>query len=392
MEIDIFGAINDYGDEDWGFSAKTLRKKLEGLKEGDELTVYINSPGGNVFEGLTIYNILAEKKPIIKIVGEASSMASVIACAGKEVMIAESAVMLLHKPWTVAIGNEDDMKKTSKELETLKNSIIAAYRTKTGMSAEEINDLLEQDRYFGAEECLKYGLVDKIYSPTQSESREAAMAFARMQYYAMKIHTKLNTNQLNSQNHGGEMDFEGMKAQRDELQNKVNELTSQFTALNAEISEARAEVKTMKEERNTLTATISELQAKISDYDEKHILNTVKLDIERLRDKILPVENSAENNFELEQELLMLRKMDSNIRINGKHPYDKRIAEIEARKSLKELEELLEIDSDIVSLTDADVTSDEGREAVHSAVLALMKRDNIKDYNTALEIILKENK
>lgn len=385
MEIDIFGQITSWGDEDWGVSAKTIRKKLENHKEGEELTVYINSPGGSVFEGLAIYNILAEKKPIIKIIGEASSIASVIACAGKEVMIAETAMMLIHKPWTVAIGNADEMQKVAKDLEAIKDSIIAAYKTKTGMEAEDIDSLMSEDRYMSATECLEYKLVDKIYSPTQDEVNKVIFAkLGKNLIYAMK---NQNSIPLTGGNMGNPTD-----AQNTELNNKVVELTSQITAIQAENETLRMTNNELLRTHDELTTQISSLNAQVVTLQQQELVNQVRLDIERYKDKILPAENSDENKFELEQELIMLKNLslDEKYRINGKTPYDKRIDEIAARKSLSTLEEPLQVTPDVINLSQVDLTTEEGREKTHEAVLAIMKRDSINDYNTALQILMKE--
>ena len=125
---------------------------------------------------------------------------------------------------------------------------------------------------------------------------------------------------------------------------------------------------------------------------QQELVNQVRLDIERIKDKILPAENSEENKYELEQELIMLKtlSMDEKYRINGKTPYDKRIEEIASRKSLSSLEDPLPISAAVVNLSQVDFNTEEGREKTHEAILAIMKRDSINDYNQALQILMKE--
>ncbi|MCO5252553.1 MAG: ATP-dependent Clp protease proteolytic subunit [Candidatus Kapabacteria bacterium] len=383
MEIDIFGQITPWGDEDWGVSAKMIRKKLENHKEGEELTVYINSVGGSVFEGIAIYNLLAEKRPIIKIIGEASSIASVISCAGREVMIAETAMMLIHKPWTVVIGNADEMQKVAKDLEAIKDSIIAAYKTKTGMEAEDIDALMSEDRYMTATECLEYKLVDKIYSPTQDEVKKVILA--KTQIYAMK-----HRNSKPITITGGNMDPKD--AQITELNNKVVEFSSQITAIQSENETLKTTNSELMKTHDELSTQISTLNAQVATMQQQELVNQVRLDIERIKDKILPAENSEENKYELEQELIMLKtlSMDEKYRINGKTPYDKRIEEIASRKSLSSLEDPLPISAAVVNLSQVDFNTEEGREKTHEAILAIMKRDSIDDYNQALQILMKE--
>lgn len=168
--LNMFGPV--YGYEDC-VSASGVAKFLSELGQDENFEVYINSPGGSVFEGVSIYNLLAphSKKFVVKIIGEASSIASVIACASDKVMIADSAVMLIHKPWTSAWAiNEDGLEKLQKNLSVVKNSILTIYKKKTGKTEDELDNLMSEDLYRSAEDCVALGLADETYSPSDEDT------------------------------------------------------------------------------------------------------------------------------------------------------------------------------------------------------------------------------
>jgi ATP-dependent Clp protease, protease subunit len=162
--IYLFGVIDNCED---CISATSIADSIQQLDKNEQLEIYINSPGGSVFEGLAIYNLLSElnPKPQIKIIGEASSIASVIACAGN-VSMADTALMLIHNPWTVGwVVDEDYINQINKELTTIKSSILIAYGRKTGLPTAQLSDLMNKGEYLTSQQCLEMGLIDQIYTP-----------------------------------------------------------------------------------------------------------------------------------------------------------------------------------------------------------------------------------
>ncbi len=146
----------------------TARAIIEQLKKFDdekvdEIKVFINSPGGSVFEGLTIYNQLAARKNVTTIIeGLAASMASVIALAGKKVLMRPSSLMLVHNPWTIAIVDTEEIHKLGDDMNKIKNSITKIYVDKTGLKDDEVKALMNENRFMDADEALKKGFVDEI--------------------------------------------------------------------------------------------------------------------------------------------------------------------------------------------------------------------------------------
>lgn len=147
----------------WGTTANDFKEQLLSLKS-DKINVYINSNGGEVDAGLAIYNLLRRHsaQKTIHIDGIAASMASVIAMAGDKVVMPRTALMFVHKPWTMAAGNADDLRKTADDLNAWESALVAAYTAKTGKTAEFISDMLREERLLSAEEAVELGFADEI--------------------------------------------------------------------------------------------------------------------------------------------------------------------------------------------------------------------------------------
>lgn len=153
-----------YGDElaDTGYTAPKGFKEKLAETDGKNISVYIDSYGGDVFAASTIYNLLKEHKGgvTVKITGVAASAASVIAMAGDKVLMSETAVIMIHNPSTWAEGDHNDMQKAIDVLDTIKDSIINAYKMKTGLSRNKISELMENETWMDYREAKKLGFCD----------------------------------------------------------------------------------------------------------------------------------------------------------------------------------------------------------------------------------------
>lgn len=177
-ELRLTGAIasdNWYGDE---ATPKLFRDELD--KHPGDVTVYINSPGGDVFAASEIYTMLMEHrgKVTVKIDALAASAASVIAMAGGTVLMAPTAYLMIHDPSTVAIGNKDDLKQAIRVLTEIKEGLINAYELKTGMSRDDIGALMEKETWLSACSAVELGFADGILGEEEREPKapEAAAA------------------------------------------------------------------------------------------------------------------------------------------------------------------------------------------------------------------------
>lgn len=161
-EIYFYGEI--VGDEwdKWSDTDTCPQDVLEALKEteGKELNIYINSPGGSVFAGLAIYNMLCRKKEkkICYIDGLAGSIASVIAMAGDEILMPENGFLMIHKPSAHIGGNAVDMRKMAEDLDRIQCGIEAVYQTKLKKpeTLENIRQLMEEETWLTAKEAEQY--------------------------------------------------------------------------------------------------------------------------------------------------------------------------------------------------------------------------------------------
>jgi len=162
-EIWIYEEI---GEDFWtgdGITAKKFQKELSEIK-ASQIDLHINSPGGLVFDGITIYNLLKQHPANVTtfIDGLAASIASVIALSGNKVIMAENALFMIHKASGAVYGNSDDMRDFAEKLDKVNGSIATTYISKTGKNEAEINDLMAAETWMTAEEALDAGFVDEI--------------------------------------------------------------------------------------------------------------------------------------------------------------------------------------------------------------------------------------
>ncbi len=161
-----------------GVAATDLIKQLQGLKleSGDELTVRINSPGGNMFEGFAIHNYLrsVRAKVVVRIDGVAASAASMIAMAGDRIEMPANAMLFIHNPWMWAAGDSRVMRKTAEDLDQMRDSAATSYLRKAGdkLTRPDLLKMLDDETWLSAEDSVKYGLADAVDEPV----RAAALA------------------------------------------------------------------------------------------------------------------------------------------------------------------------------------------------------------------------
>ena len=160
-EIMIYDVI---GEDFWGegVSAKGFADDVKDLKV-DVINLHINSPGGSVFDGVAIYNLLKSHKARVnvQIDGMALSIASVIAMAGDSITMAANAMMMIHDPWTMVMGSADDMRKEADTLDKVKASLITSYG-RTGKDSGVIADLMSEETWLTAQEAIDMGFADAL--------------------------------------------------------------------------------------------------------------------------------------------------------------------------------------------------------------------------------------
>ena len=155
----------EISDETWYGDEVTPALFAKELNAGSgNITVWINSPGGDVYAAAQIYNMLMEYKGdvTVKVDALAASAASVIAMAGTTVLMSPPSLMMIHNPITVAIGDSKEMQKAGEMLNEVKESIMNAYEIKTGMDRKKISHLMDAESWFNAKKAVELGFADGI--------------------------------------------------------------------------------------------------------------------------------------------------------------------------------------------------------------------------------------
>lgn len=148
--------------------AETIGRTLEQYSGSiTSIKVRINSPGGDVFEARAIRSLLVENAAPVSVVidGVCASAATQVAMSGNEISMSDQAQFMIHKSWTFAIGNANDLIKTAGLLNKIDAGIVADYARKTGMDSAVLDQMLTDETWFSADEALQYGFIDSINSP-----------------------------------------------------------------------------------------------------------------------------------------------------------------------------------------------------------------------------------
>lgn len=158
--------------------------KSELMSSSGDITLWINSPGGDVFAASQIYNMLMDYKGnvTVKIDGLAASAASVIAMSGSKILMSPVSQIMVHNPMTVVIGNAEEMSKAINMLSEIKESIINAYELKTNLPRDEISKMMDSETWMNARKAVELGLADEImYMENQkSDTVLDSFMFSRM--------------------------------------------------------------------------------------------------------------------------------------------------------------------------------------------------------------------
>ena len=324
-ELILYGSIGS--DEYWDdISDKVFKQDIENLGDVENITLHINSPGGSVFSAVAIANTLKNHKAkvIANIDGLAASAATIITSACDTVRMPKNALFMIHNPITFAYGNNQEMQKTVKMLDKVKNSIIETYLNKTKTDKETLSELMDNETWMNAEEAKEYGFIDEILDENvEKEVIENKLIINNMAFDISKfknfkekkiqeprvINISVNStgspeeiadkfrNILNStenqKNKGGNMTLE-------ELKNKFPELCNQIFNEGKEAGITK-ERERMREIDNLDVSNYSELveNAKYNDPVEASVLavNILNKQKEERIEKLQNIKNDSQNNF-----------------------------------------------------------------------------------------------
>ena len=176
-------------EESWFDDDVTPQLFKDELMAGSgDITVWINSPGGDCVAAAQIYNMLMDYKGnvTVKIDGIAASAASVIAMAGTKVLVSPVSMLMIHNPMTAAFGNSDEMQRAIEMLGSVKDSIINAYEIKTGLSRAKLSHLMDAETWMDANKAVELGFADEIMQRS-TETENTAAPTVSMLYFKANV-------------------------------------------------------------------------------------------------------------------------------------------------------------------------------------------------------------
>lgn len=178
--ISIYEQIGERWDGS-GMTANRVRGMLRSLGSGP-VTVNINSPGGNFFEGTAIYNLLREHEGEINVnvVGLAASAASVIAMSADTLRVARAGFLMIHNSWGMAVGNRNDLREIADTFEAFDKSMAAVYAKRSGKDKDEIMSMMDKETFLAGEEAVEQGFADALLKSDEVAEAEEAPAAASM--------------------------------------------------------------------------------------------------------------------------------------------------------------------------------------------------------------------
>lgn len=171
-----------------GVTAKRVAAALRSMGAGP-VTVNVNSPGGDMFEGLAIYNLLREHKGevTVKVLGLAASAASVIAMAGDTVQIARAGFLMIHNAWVVAMGNRNDLREYADTLEPFDRAMADIYAARTGQEQKAMAKLMDAETWIGGSDAVEDGFADELLASDQVEQKGAKASASAVRRIEMAL-------------------------------------------------------------------------------------------------------------------------------------------------------------------------------------------------------------
>jgi len=193
-ELLLYGVIGDWWD---GLDAMTIVREVEALNDGP-LPVRIHSEGGQITEGLAIYNALAnsERRVEVTIDGIALSMASVIAMAGDVVRIPANAFIMIHKPSGPSLGEADDHRRTADVYDQFEDTLANIYATKTGLDKDTLKAMMAAETWLNGEQAVELGFADELIEPVQAVAQADLAAFQNAPAGAVNLYHRPASGQI----------------------------------------------------------------------------------------------------------------------------------------------------------------------------------------------------
>lgn len=223
-DISIYGEITDEKFFESDVSAIDFQNELKGLGDVEEINVHINSPGGSVFAGVAIYNMLKNHpaKVITHNDGLSASISSVILMAGDKIIAPANSLIMIHNPWTISAGNSKDFRKLADDLDKIGGSIKQSYMSRElTISEEELSSLMDAETWLSAKDAFEMGFVDEV-----SDSQQIAASLTKEQVVRFKNAPTALTDSIEEKTEHDKksIDKEYFDSVVDQLKNQIEEL------------------------------------------------------------------------------------------------------------------------------------------------------------------------
>ena len=290
-DVYIFDEIGTYG-----ITAQEFITDIKDLKD-TPINLRINSLGGDVFDGMAMYNVIKrrEAKTTVYIEGIAASIATIISLGADEVVMAENSLFMIHNAWGGTMGEAKDMRKTAENLEKITGELTDIYRKKTGLSYDALAEMMDEETWLNANEALEMGFIDTISDSIKVAAKYDVSKFKNITQeeiqnkLSININNKKMTNELKEWFNNkveeivtavkGDVKVSADVAEQtaitvnlgdnDEIKNKISEFESSNIELSNKISLLEEELVASKGTNETLTQEVEALNAKINKADAK---------------------------------------------------------------------------------------------------------------------------
>jgi len=280
----------------WGVTAQNFISDIKDLKD-TPINLRINSLGGDVFDGLAIYNVIKKRtaKTTVYIEGIAASIATIIALGADEVVMSENSLFMIHNASGGAMGESKDLQKTAEVLNKITRQLAEVYESKTGLSQETIQDMMDEETWLNAQEAFELGFIDTISDAIKIAAKYDVSKFKNITQEEIKnklsinINNKKMTNELKEWFNSkveeivtsvkGEVKVSADVAEQtaitvnlgdnEEITNKISEFEAKNIELSNKMSLLEEELVSAKGNNETLTVEVEGLNAKINKADAK---------------------------------------------------------------------------------------------------------------------------
>lgn len=286
-DIYLYDEIGSYG-----VTAIDFVNEIKQL-DGKDIYLHINSVGGEIFDGMAIYNTLKkyQGKVTAYIEGIAASMGSVIPLAADEVIMSENSLLMIHNAWGKTMGEAGDMRKTAELLDKLSDEIANVYEKKTGLNLATIKSMMDEETWFNAEEALEYGFIDRVSdaikvaasfdiskfkNKTEEEiinqlnnQKSKTMTEDLKSWFSAKVDEIVNSVKGTTTEETVETEINVNLIDNEEISNKLSSFENKITELEALLSEKDSVISDLNDSVSNLTTENEELNTLVNKADAK---------------------------------------------------------------------------------------------------------------------------